>query len=56
MKNGSHTIIYEKDSRSKALQTVIKPGLMPRKVMLCGGVGKELFTIYLRVAVSQSNV
>jgi len=52
MGDRSHiTIIYKRDrGRSKAPQAVAKPGLPPRKVMLCicvcmwSGIRKESFT------------
>jgi len=38
--------------QDKAPQMVAKPRLTPRKVILCDGIGKELFTMR---AAAQSN-
>jgi len=53
MKNGSRMIYNNVRKRSwskqdEAPQTVAKPGLTPRKVMLCGGIGKKSFTTSCR--------
>ncbi|GFX10299.1 histone-lysine N-methyltransferase SETMAR [Trichonephila clavipes] len=35
MRNGSHTTILCENNRGEVVQTVAKPGLMARKVLLC---------------------